>query len=633
LLTKALAGGMTAIARSAAHLSTATYLHQHGAAVQRIARHLVASSVRSHDTWPTEILLEAAREAARSGDHDTALSFMEHTLHTANSEQYLRAVLLACDIQLLTDWQRGVDLILAYLRELRNEEARVQLLHKLDLALHTRPDPTITAHVLATLAGSGLARWDRLHCIVNDLSSTSVAHVVQQLDHHVAGQPAASAIVQTVGAFKALCVHLTGQDDREAVQQARDVLDDYEYAPSTPFMGAWAALIVLVRTGLHEEAAARAQRLRRSDAPLQSDYVMLLMEAVIALSQGRVNTAQSSLELTLRQLPPDSTLPAPLRIWAVGLLAELLAERSGGEQAWKLLKLHGFAGELASGWQYVSILLPRAGLRAAAGDLDGATRDLKELLRRARMAGVHTSRLHGWSRHGVTRLRQCGLVAEADDAAAEQLQMAEKAGLSLELGRALRVQARVSDGSRAEQSLLDAIDLLQGDDTSAFDLALAQADRGALLLRLGEPDRAVAALVEAADLARRCGAQPLTQQMTALLTAAARHPAPHNPLRGVLILTERERQIFLMATRGTSNRRIAETLEITRRTVELHLSSAYRKLGIAGRRDFPELLSMPGVGPMLEVRAGGTRPGRPPEARHHSGPGDHRLAASHAVSR
>ncbi|MEU3342352.1 LuxR C-terminal-related transcriptional regulator [Streptomyces sp. NPDC006668] len=629
LMTKALAGGMTAMARSAIHLSTATYLHQRGAAIQRTARHLVASSIRPDDTWPTEVLLEAARGAARAGDHDTALSFTEHTLRTADGEQYLRAVLLACDIRFLTDWERGVDLALASLRELRNEGARLQLLNKLGCALYmTQPDPTTMTRVLATvratLVGSGLARWDRLYRVVNQWGLTNVASTMDQLGDIVAddaipmaGKPAAAtAIVRAVGAFKAFCTHLTGVDAGEAVRQARHALDEYERTSSTHPLGVPAALTVLVQNGLHEEAAARAQGLEHGDDPLQSEYLVLLMEATIPLGQGRVDAARSGLERLLRALPPAETRPAvPLRITAVGLLAELLAEQGDGEQAWKLLKLHRCAGELGPGWLYMDILLARAGLRAAAGDLDGAARDLRDMLRRTRTAGVHTGSTLAWRRHGVARLWQSGLITEAEDAAAEQVQMAEKAGLPLELGRALRAQARVSDGPRAEGLLREAIDLLQGDDAGAFDLAHAQVDLGARLLHLGEPDRAVAALVEAVGLAHGCGAQPLVQQATALLTAGDRHAAPHTPLRGVLTLTERERQVFLMATRGTSNRRIAETLGITRRTVELHLSSAYRKLGIAGRRDFPEMLSMPGVGPMLEVGTGGTCPADYPSHR------------------
>jgi DNA-binding NarL/FixJ family response regulator len=48
-----------------------------------------------------------------------------------------------------------------------------------------------------------------------------------------------------------------------------------------------------------------------------------------------------------------------------------------------------------------------------------------------------------------------------------------------------------------------------------------------------------------------------------------------------------------MAAEGLSNREIAEALYVTPKTVELHLSSAYRKLGVRSRRDLPGALATP----------------------------------------
>jgi DNA-binding NarL/FixJ family response regulator len=45
-----------------------------------------------------------------------------------------------------------------------------------------------------------------------------------------------------------------------------------------------------------------------------------------------------------------------------------------------------------------------------------------------------------------------------------------------------------------------------------------------------------------------------------------------------------------MAARGLTNREIAESLFVTSKTVEIHLSRAYAKLGITSRRALPALL-------------------------------------------
>ena len=52
---------------------------------------------------------------------------------------------------------------------------------------------------------------------------------------------------------------------------------------------------------------------------------------------------------------------------------------------------------------------------------------------------------------------------------------------------------------------------------------------------------------------------------------------------GAEALTPSERRVAAMAAGGMSNREIAQTLFLTVKTVETHLSAAYRKLDIAGR--------------------------------------------------
>jgi DNA-binding CsgD family transcriptional regulator len=48
-------------------------------------------------------------------------------------------------------------------------------------------------------------------------------------------------------------------------------------------------------------------------------------------------------------------------------------------------------------------------------------------------------------------------------------------------------------------------------------------------------------------------------------------------------LTPAELAVARLAAAGRTNRDIAERLKVVQRTVEMHLSSAYRKLGIRGR--------------------------------------------------
>ena len=56
-------------------------------------------------------------------------------------------------------------------------------------------------------------------------------------------------------------------------------------------------------------------------------------------------------------------------------------------------------------------------------------------------------------------------------------------------------------------------------------------------------------------------------------------------------LTQREREVAVLAARGLTNRRIAESLVISVRTVDNHLSHAYAKLGIATRGELVPLFA------------------------------------------
>ena len=59
---------------------------------------------------------------------------------------------------------------------------------------------------------------------------------------------------------------------------------------------------------------------------------------------------------------------------------------------------------------------------------------------------------------------------------------------------------------------------------------------------------------------------------------------------GVESLTSSERRVAQLASRGHSNREIAESLFITAKTVENHLGRTYTKLGIGSREQLRGLL-------------------------------------------
>jgi DNA-binding NarL/FixJ family response regulator len=64
-------------------------------------------------------------------------------------------------------------------------------------------------------------------------------------------------------------------------------------------------------------------------------------------------------------------------------------------------------------------------------------------------------------------------------------------------------------------------------------------------------------------------------------------------LRGIEALTPSERRVAELAAKGPTNREIAQTLFVTQRTVEVHLTSVYRKLDIDSRSQLAAALGEP----------------------------------------
>jgi DNA-binding CsgD family transcriptional regulator/tetratricopeptide (TPR) repeat protein len=62
-----------------------------------------------------------------------------------------------------------------------------------------------------------------------------------------------------------------------------------------------------------------------------------------------------------------------------------------------------------------------------------------------------------------------------------------------------------------------------------------------------------------------------------------RAPAPEPAPRAAAVLSHREREIALLVARGNGNAEIGRTLNISHKTVEKHLASAFRKLGFTSR--------------------------------------------------
>ena len=169
----------------------------------------------------------------------------------------------------------------------------------------------------------------------------------------------------------------------------------------------------------------------------------------------------------------------------------------------------------------------------------------------------------------------------------EELTLAEEYGAPVPLARALRARATLDDAATGVLRLEAARNALDGGP--ALDTALVEVDLGAALRRAGRRSEARERLRTGLALARRCGCPPLVARAEEELRVAGARRAG-DALWGVEALTPAERRVAELAAGGLSNREIATTLYVSRKTVEVHLSACYRKLGIGSRAELAAAL-------------------------------------------
>jgi DNA-binding CsgD family transcriptional regulator len=186
-------------------------------------------------------------------------------------------------------------------------------------------------------------------------------------------------------------------------------------------------------------------------------------------------------------------------------------------------------------------------------------------------------------------LAGAGQIEEAGVLAAEQLRLAETWGTPRALGAARRTAGLLVGGAEGIERLEQAREALAGSGAE-LSRALVLTDLGAALRRANSRAAARPVLAEALELARACGAGPLAERAHTELWATGSRP--REPLRkGLDSLTPSELRIARLAAVGCSNAEIAQQLFITVKTVEMHLSRSYRKLGLSSRGELTGALA------------------------------------------
>ena len=206
----------------------------------------------------------------------------------------------------------------------------------------------------------------------------------------------------------------------------------------------------------------------------------------------------------------------------------------------------------------------------------------------ARLRGIDNPAWGPW--RSLTALALDG-IGRRDQACAlldDELAAARRWGAPGTLARALRLLGTVrrEDG---HEFLREAVLIAEG-SPARLEHAKALVEFGSAMRRAGQRSESREPLRRGFELASRCGASPLAEWARTELYSAGGRPR-REALSGPESLTPSERRVAELAAEGHSNRDIAQMLYVTPKTVEVHLTSLYRKLGIGKRAALSDSLA------------------------------------------
>ena len=159
--------------------------------------------------------------------------------------------------------------------------------------------------------------------------------------------------------------------------------------------------------------------------------------------------------------------------------------------------------------------------------------------------------------------------------------------------RAARCQGITAPGN-FDAYFLEAIALHERGDV-VFQHARTHLAYGERLRRAQRRRDARVQLRAAADIFDRLDARPWADRARAELRASGESAA--SPGAGGEQLTPQELQIALLVSEGRTNAEVGRAVFLSTRTVEFHLSRAYRKLGVASRTELTRRLTSAGAPP------------------------------------
>ena len=597
----AIYAAMAPLRREAAHAHAARMLAEDHASAELIAAQLL-DAPSQHEPFAVSVLREAARAACAAGAADTAVACLRRALREpVKTSTRVHVLLELAMVEKLVDLASAVEHLREALVLLEDDERRAEvgllLARTMFLAGRTQEAVRLLEHAIATLSSDPGEVRNRLRADLLGVTLLRPALYPIAARQLQAIEP--PDIEEGIGGHMLLAMTAYGDArrgvrlDQSAASAERALADGalLGEAASIAFVYACRVLVVADRFAPAATAYERALECARARGSITSYAIGLAFRSGLAIHRGALADAQADARAALDAARAGGVAAA--LAFSLTYLALALIEQGELDAAAAMLEqlpreAHAFA-------DMPFVLLVRGHLQRVQGDAGGALETTLQAADAYTATGQRNPALAAWRSEAALAQLDLGERDAARELAAEDVRLARTWGAPRTLSRALRVAGLAEGGDRALALLREALAVLAG-SPARLEHAKALVELGTAVRRAGQRTEARTLLRRGLELGDACGAAPLAARARHDLRIAGARP--HRAcLTGPQALTPSERRVAGMVADGMSNREVAQALFVTTKTVEAHLSNAYRKLEVGSRTQLAKALTRACTGP------------------------------------
>lgn len=574
-------------------IRAATLLSDAGVPAEDVAAHLLPLS-KIEEPWMAEILREAGRSAAKRGSPGAAARYFTRVL--AFDMGNLEVLVELADALALVEPAAAAGLLERALQLADGPQARAPIAVKLSAASVTAGEAGRAMEVLSSVAAE-LAEETDGKAAAQGIAVESALLGTGLEEKGTVGAAIASARARiapagdTAGerhllAMRALAGALHGESSASVAADARRALRvDQAGLPGSAVLSAALALCLADDSATASIALDRlighAQRTGEAWAYCRALSSRALLRHTLGSQVEAGADAHTSFDVVRQELWGGTVVMPQI------VLATVLVQRGEPDRADALLDAITHPGLERLAVSHHLFLMTRARTSAARGDLESAVRHARACGESLAECGIGSPVLAPWWLEATCALAALGRGGEGAELAELGAEQAARWGTRRAVGMGLVARGLATGGDRGIEFLTEAARLLDG--TAGVEHTRAEYLLGKAFLDRDDPRAARRHFRLAMDESLRGGDRLMLEaSRKALITAGGRTRAAHSLLD---TLSGSERRVADLAAEGAGNRVIAESLFVTVRTVETHLTNVYRKLEVSGRTELAAVLA------------------------------------------